>query len=49
MNKKAFEAPTLNVIRFAARDVLTASPNWDLPIVAEETTKPSGWETPIYP
>ena len=46
-----FQEPELKIIRFSAKDVLTASPNWELPVIHEdETTEPgSGWETPIYP
>lgn len=45
-----FETPELRIIYFDVQDVLTVSPNWDLPIISEdETTEPTGWETPIYP
>lgn len=46
-----FEPPDLKIIRFEAKDVLTASP-WDLPEVSGDQTEPTGsngWETPIYP
>ena len=46
-----FQEPELKIIFFDVKDVLTSSPNWDLPVIPEdETTDPgSGWETPIYP
>lgn len=45
-----FQEPELKIVIFDVNDVLTASPNWDLPVIGEEeTTEPTGWETPIYP
>ena len=45
-----FETPELRIVYFDVQDVLTVSPNWDLPVIGEEeTTEPTGWETPIYP
>lgn len=44
-----FEEPKLNVIRFEAADVLTASP-YELPVIPNESEpEESGWETPILP
>ena len=45
-----FEEPKLNVIRFEAADVLTAS-LYELPVIPNESEEPeeSGWETPILP
>lgn len=46
-----FEKPEVRVTECDLRDVLTVSDQqWDLPVVTEDDTpKPSGWETPIYP